>query len=90
MKERQTDTWDNEKMKSELPQVGFEPTTLCTPYRCSYHVHVHLQVHVCVPWSDAIYNIKLCHQICKKGLFLKEWYVYLQLLITLPFCTGSQ
>ena len=44
------------KMKNELPQVGFEPTTLCTPDRCSYqhvhdvhkhvHIHKHVQVHV--------------------------------------------
>ena len=30
------------KMKNELPQVGFEPTTLCTPDRCSYPC-----THVC-------------------------------------------
>ena len=29
-KERKTPD-ANEKMKNELPQVGFEPTTLCTP-----------------------------------------------------------
>ena len=30
-------------MKIELPQVGFEPTTLCTQDRCSYlRVHVHV------------------------------------------------
>ena len=36
-KERQTPE-ANEKMKNELPQVGFEPTTLCTPDRCSYQL----------------------------------------------------
>ena len=35
-KERKTPE-ANEKMK-ELPQVGFEPTTLCTPDRCSYQL----------------------------------------------------
>ena len=43
------DTWDRKKERknerktpeamkneNELPQVGFEPTTLCTPDRCSY------------------------------------------------------
>ena len=25
-------------MKNELPQVGFEPMTLCTPDRCSYQL----------------------------------------------------
>ena len=39
-KERKTDTWGNEKMKNELPQVGFEPTTLCTLDRCSMCVCV--------------------------------------------------
>ena len=34
-KERQTPE-AMKKMKNELPQVGFEPTTLCTPDRCSY------------------------------------------------------
>ena len=32
-------TWDGKKDKwkneNELPQVGFEPTTLCTPDRCT-------------------------------------------------------
>ena len=36
-KERKTPE-ANEKMKNELRQVGFEPTTLCTPDRCSYQL----------------------------------------------------
>ena len=31
-------------MKNELPQVGFEPTTLCTPVhvQCILYIHVHV------------------------------------------------
>ena len=32
-KERHLREWKNEN--ESLPQVGFEPTTLCTPDRCS-------------------------------------------------------
>ena len=36
-KERQKDRHLRQcKNENELPQVGFEPTTLCTPDRCSY------------------------------------------------------
>ena len=38
-KERKKDTRGNEKMKMSCPQVGFEPTTLCTPDKCSYQLN---------------------------------------------------
>ena len=44
-KERKTPE-ANEKMKNELSQVGFEPTTLCTPDRCSYQLSYQGSVHV--------------------------------------------
>ena len=50
-KERKTPE-ANEKMKNELPQVGFEPTTLCTPDRCT-----------CTFYSIAKHNINICSQI---------------------------
>ena len=53
----------NEKMKNELPQVGFEPTTLCTPDR----VHV-VVTCVCVHF---IYIIIITIQSIGYWLFSK-------------------
>ena len=36
--ERKTEIQTPEANENELPQVGFEPTTLCTPDRCSYQL----------------------------------------------------
>ena len=34
------------KKKNELPQVGFEPTTLCTPDRCSYQLSMYMYIYM--------------------------------------------
>ena len=51
--EKKTDTWDNKKNENELPQVGFEPTTLHSALRTealtnwatkAAQLHVHVTV----------------------------------------------
>ena len=61
-------TWDekdshleaNEKKKNELPQVGFEPTTLFTPDRCSYQLSYQGSP---AGWVQIKHLIHLCEQV---------------------------
>ena len=52
----------NEKMKNELPQVGFEHTTLCTPDRCSYQLSYIYQCSS-AGWVQIEHLIHLCEQV---------------------------
>ena len=50
------------KMKNELRQVGFEPTTLCTPDRCSYQLCY--QGSTCTPCRISIFLNVACTCTC--------------------------